>query len=707
MGSVYQPAVATPVDYDFPYSATANLLPNLRGHGFIQSIAESISFDPELEAIYKTMLVSLLSSDLGEMRLSMANFMLEWAYVDDEFPVERGEFVDPEIMSFLETYFGETVWPDIPELNTSQATFAINLFESIVDTSLMGILPQLAITVNGANQTVDVQDLFTLPSESGFPVVLAAGGLIYDFEDEYVYGRIGDMVSRLDEIISDDIVEAREQVGAFSDIVELYAPVLLDADANIADQIRAELEFRADQLKFDIEFYMAAIENDAPVISNQPDDQAFFFDTAFSFTVPVDAFSDVDDAQLTYSASLADGSPLPEWLLFDPETRTFSGTAPSGTASELNVVVTASDGRLSADLTLGFLFETDTPVNNAPIVATPLNDQSSPEDNAVNFTIPAAAFSDADGDALTLSAALEDGAALPAWLAFDAVAGSFAGTPPANFNGELSIRVTASDGALETSDVFTLDITPVNDAPVRVLNYGTFTGEPGDTFTFNTVPVFADADGDVLSYTFEFFAFGENGGPAPDWLSEGPTPESVLATLPVDSTAGEYVLRVVASDGTDSAFGDIRITINTPNRAPVVAVPLADQVSAEDEAFGFIVPSDTFADIDGDTLTLDATLSDGASLPVWLTFDETSRSFAGTPPANFNGTLSITVTASDGEFDVSDTFDLDITPVNDAPVLVTPLADQTITQGDALSIGVPADAFDDGVEAEAGPESRW
>ncbi|MFG5380209.1 cadherin-like domain-containing protein, partial [Yoonia sp. R2-816] len=77
-------------------------------------------------------------------------------------------------------------------------------------------------------------------------------------------------------------------------------------------------------------------------------------------------------------------------------------------------------------------------------------------------------FTDVDGDALTLSATLVGGEALPDWLVFDAVAGSFSGTPPQEFNGILSVTLTASDGSLSERGNFALDITPVNYAPVAV-----------------------------------------------------------------------------------------------------------------------------------------------------------------------------------------------------------------------------------------------
>ena len=79
-----------------------------------------------------------------------------------------------------------------------------------------------------------------------------------------------------------------------------------------------------------------------------------------------------------------------------------------------------------------------------------------------------------------------------------------------------------------------------------------------------------------------------------------------------------------------------------------------------------------FDDIDGDVLSLTAALSNGDALPLWLSFDGTT--FTGTPPSDFNGSLAIVVTGSDGQSEVSDTFLLTINPINDAPVLAQPLS---------------------------------
>ena len=50
---------------------------------------------------------------------------------------------------------------------------------------------------------------------------------------------------------------------------------------------------------------------------------------------------------MTYTATLADNSPLPAWLTFNANTRTFSGTPPFNFSTgndPFQVKVTASDG---------------------------------------------------------------------------------------------------------------------------------------------------------------------------------------------------------------------------------------------------------------------------------------------------------------------------------------------------------------------------
>ena len=89
-------------------------------------------------------------------------------------------------------------------------------------------------------------------------------------------------------------------------------------------------------------------KNDAPTVQVALTSQSAREKQAFSYTVPLATFSDVDNADvLSYSAlALASGGTtqaLPAWLSFNASTRTFSGTPGSSDGGSFEFVVTATD----------------------------------------------------------------------------------------------------------------------------------------------------------------------------------------------------------------------------------------------------------------------------------------------------------------------------------------------------------------------------
>ncbi|MDO9461776.1 MAG: putative Ig domain-containing protein, partial [Alphaproteobacteria bacterium] len=84
--------------------------------------------------------------------------------------------------------------------------------------------------------------------------------------------------------------------------------------------------------------------NDAPIVANAIENQVTDEDALLTFVVPEGTFSDIDAGDvLTYTASLADGSALPQWLSFDPATRTFSGVPENADVGVISVRVVATD----------------------------------------------------------------------------------------------------------------------------------------------------------------------------------------------------------------------------------------------------------------------------------------------------------------------------------------------------------------------------
>jgi predicted outer membrane repeat protein len=124
---------------------------------------------------------------------------------------------------------------------------------------------------------------------------------------------------------------------------------------------------------------------------------------------------------------------------------------------------------------------TVTAANDAPVVASPIPDQSATEDVPFSFTFSANTFADVDaGDTLSYSVG-----SLPGWLTFDAGTRTFSGTPGDGDTGAVTVTVTATDAAgASTSDSFILTVAPVNDAPAITLPAPQVTA-PGTTLTLS------------------------------------------------------------------------------------------------------------------------------------------------------------------------------------------------------------------------------
>ncbi|POE15486.1 hypothetical protein BV924_01550 [Pectobacterium odoriferum] len=289
--------------------------------------------------------------------------------------------------------------------------------------------------------------------------------------------------------------------------------------------------------------------NDAPVVSTPIPPQSVAQGGGFNFTVPDGTFSDPDGDTLTLSATLANGSPLPNWLRFDPAIGTFSGTPGNADVGTLVIRVTATDGSNTSISTSFGLTVTNT--NDAPVVATPIPPQSVAQGGGFNFTVPDGTFNDPDGDTLTLSATLANGSPLPSWLRFDPTIGTFSGTPGNADVGTLVIRVTATDGSnTSISTSFGLTVTNVNDAPMVATPIPPQSVAQGGGFNF-TVPdgTFSDPDGDTLTLS----ATLANGSPLPSWLRFDPTIGTFSGT-PGNADVGTLVIRVTATDGSNTSI---------------------------------------------------------------------------------------------------------------------------------------------------------
>ena len=244
--------------------------------------------------------------------------------------------------------------------------------------------------------------------------------------------------------------------------------------------------------------------------------------------------------------------------------------------------------------------------------------------------MPPGLFTDPDGDGLTLSMIG------PSWLSFDSGTGTFSGTPSSG--GSWGVQVVASDGhGHSTKCIFNLTSTNNNAAPVASVAIPAQTLSQGIDWSY-TLPggSFTDPNGNPLRYT----ATG---------LPPGISFDATTGTFSGQATAtGTWTVTVTADDGHGGmATQDVSFTVvNFTDHAPVRSYALPDLVWTRNQNNSYSFPLGTFTDADGDELTYTATLSSGAALPSWLTFDPETRTFSGLPTGT--GPWNITVTADDG-----------------------------------------------------------
>jgi large repetitive protein len=385
------------------------------------------------------------------------------------------------------------------------------------------------------------------------------------------------------------------------------------------------------------------------------------------YTVP--AFSDPDGTPLTYSATLADGATLPSWLVFNPVTRTFSGTPPAGTiANVLEIRVTASDGTATASATFAL---------SLSLPAAPHAGSDTAQATEAGGIANSVAGSDPSGNVLAndTGARLTVTAMQPGNALTSAASAVTAGSTPTMVAGAYGTLSIGADGSYTYS---------VNNAhpEVEALNFGDSLVE---SFHYRVT----DAAGQTSIASLQITIRGASDAPpvvvvpqlpvAPVTPSQpvtipvvvspptnptlvAPTPAAVLAPttsmvaiLPALAPALSNDISVARATLSTSEPGEassrvgFEITI-VPSESPSLVTfrGVPDQFALGGATISFAIPRDAFAHTRPDAqITLTATLLDGAPLPKWLVFDRASGTFRGVPPKGFIGEIRIKVTAHD------------------------------------------------------------
>ena len=408
--------------------------------------------------------------------------------------------------------------------------------------------------------------------------------------------------------------------------------------------------------------------NQAPTVSAAIGDATIVNESGTKLISLTGVFSDADNDALSITATSDDEAVATVSVASDYSTLTVSAQA-RGTAT---ITVTAKDGNG------GTVQDTFTvTVKAAPVVAQPLGDVAGLEQGDTQEVSLAGAFSDADGDALTITAASSDETKAAVTVASDGSKLTLAGVA----EGTTTITVTAQDADGNTvSDTF--------DAPVAKK----YAGLIAQMYQWRNDPQWKDHKSHTDRWDRALLAFGET--VADQTLTAMTAAE---AQEFADSGMTRWVevakaLKEVEGSGQQQQQG-------APNRAPTVSSAIADATIVNESGSHQVSLSGVFSDADNDSLTVTAASSDETKATVSVASDYSSL----TVNARARGPEAITVTANDGNGGtVSDTFTV---TVKAAPVVASAIGDvsglgQGATQDVSLS-GVFRDADGDALTITA------
>ncbi|MGU3313730.1 putative Ig domain-containing protein [Acinetobacter sp. M5A5_2a] len=153
--------------------------------------------------------------------------------------------------------------------------------------------------------------------------------------------------------------------------------------------------------------------------------------------------------------------------------------------------------------------------------------------------------------------------------------------------------------------------------------------------------------------------------------------------------------------GTDNI--DALVNRALTNHAPTVnaAIPLI--TSNQETEFSYKFANNIIVDQDSwDSLSYKITLTTKDSsgqyqaIPSWLSFDATTQTLSGKPPTNVTGNLSFFYWGTDMfGYGTATSFNLKVSPPNQAPTLLNAIADQSVTDAKVFSYTIPATTFKD------------
>ncbi|MCR9876718.1 tandem-95 repeat protein [Vibrio parahaemolyticus] len=387
--------------------------------------------------------------------------------------------------------------------------------------------------------------------------------------------------------------------------------------------------------------------NDAPTVENAIADQELSEDFA-TYTIDLnDAFKDSDSA-LNFSVSgnsnvlvsiengIATISPTADWN--GSETLTFTATDPSGESISQTVNFTVAP---VADI----VADTATVVEDTPTIIKVLGNDTFEGDGKV------VSLDTNNGPANGTVSVNPDG--------------SVTYTPNDNYVGKDTFTYVVTSGGVSESTTVTVNVTPVNDAPVAKDDIATT--QEDTAVTIDVLSNDTDVDGDKLSI---------QSATVPEAQGKVEIVDGKLVFTPAENFNGHAEITYTVTDGALTDQATVKVTVNAVNDTPVVESNIADQALAEDFTPYTIDLNTAFSDVDNVDGELTFSVSGNSNIQVAIVNGIATI----TPTADWNGSETLTFTATDpnGE-SVSQTVDFTVAPVVDIEADSTNVVEDTST----------------------------
>ncbi|HFD4007167.1 TPA: tandem-95 repeat protein [Vibrio parahaemolyticus] len=387
--------------------------------------------------------------------------------------------------------------------------------------------------------------------------------------------------------------------------------------------------------------------NDAPTVENAIADQELSEDFA-TYTIDLnDAFKDSDSA-LNFSVSgnsnvlvsiengIATISPTADWN--GSETLTFTATDPSGESISQTVNFTVAP---VADI----VADKATVVEDTPTIIKVLGNDTFEGDGKV------VSLDTNNGPANGTVSINPDG--------------SVTYTPNDNYVGKDTFTYVVTSGGVSESTTVTVNVTPVNDAPVAKDDIATT--QEDTAVTIDVLSNDTDVDGDKLSI---------QSATVPEAQGKVEIVDGKLVFTPAENFNGHAEITYTVTDGALTDQATVKVTVNAVNDTPVVESNIADQALAEDFTPYTIDLNTAFSDVDNVDGELTFSVSGNSNIQVAIVNGIATI----TPTADWNGSEALTFTATDpsGE-SVSQTVDFTVAPVVDIEADSTNVVEDTPT----------------------------